>query len=350
MTVYIVLLILIFVLYGLANSLNISDNAKKKVFLILTGLLFVLLAALRHKSVGADTADYWLDYQLGRSATFKEAFTDWGENKAYYWLNGIFRKAGVPIQFWFGLLGLISVGPVFYLIYKYSENPLFSVLLYLSVGTYMFTLAGLKQAVAIAFIIFAFVQAINKKPVAFILLVMIATFFHQTALVFLVVYPLSKIRSLTIQTIIYSVMTFLSFFNAVPILQSFLKLLDNEHYEGYLKEDSQYSLVSFSIQLLMLLVCLLYNGNSKMDLHTKSVFFTVSFLGIVMQAYASSFASLFRLSVYFNNGLLVLMPNSLKTEPNYKHRKILEWMSMAVFIIYYIYTRFQGANYRFFWQ
>ena len=261
MTVYIILVILIFVSHGIVNKLDMNDNTKKKVFLIFTGLLFILLASLRHESVGADTSDYWLDYQLGRSATFKEAFTDWGENKAYYWLNGIFSRTGAPIQVWFGFLGLAAVGPVFYLIYKYSDNLLFSVLLYLIVGTYMFTLAGLKQTVAMTFLIFAFVQVVNRKPLLFLLFVAIATFFHQTSIVFIIVYPLAKIKSLQLQTVLYSAMTLLAFFNAVPILQTVIDFLDNEHYESYLNEDSQYSLVSFSIQLLMLLVCLLYSKN-----------------------------------------------------------------------------------------
>lgn len=350
MTVYIILVILIFVSHGIVNKLDMNDNTKKKVFLIFTGLLFILLASLRHESVGADTSDYWLDYEVGRSATFKEVITNWGENKAYYWLNGIFSRTGAPIQVWFGFLGLAAVGPVFYLIYKYSDNLLFSVLLYLIVGTYMFTLAGLKQTVAMTFLIFAFVQVVNRKPLLFLLFVAIATFFHQTSIVFIIVYPLAKIKSLQLQTVLYSAMTLLAFFNAVPILQTVIDFLDNEHYESYLNEDSQYSLVSFSIQLLMLLVCLLYSKNSKTDKHTQAVFFTISFLGIAMQAYASSFASLFRLSVYFNNGLIILMPNSIKTEPNNNYRRILEWAAMAVFISYYVYSLSQGTNYKFFWQ
>ena len=353
MTVHIILIILIFLSYILINSLDLSEKTKKQAFLIFVGLLLVLLAALRHQSVGTDTSDYWHDYEIGRYATFKEAFTEWGENKAYYWLNGIFSNAGLPIQVWFGFLGVASVGPVFYLIYKYAENPLFSVILYLSVGTYAFTLAGLKQALAIALLIFAFIQVINKKTLAFLILVVLATFFHQTSIVFLVVYPLAKIKSLKIQTLIYSLMTLLAFFNAIPIIRVVLELLDNEHYEGYLNEGAQYSLVSFFIQLLMLLVCLLYAPNSKMEPHTKAAFFTMAFLGIAMQAYASSFATMFRISVYFNSGALILMPNALRSEPNSHHRMLLECAAMAVFLSYYMYTLSQGgsvADYRFFWQ
>ena len=149
MTTYIILIFLIALSYITINSMKLSEKTKKKAFLIFSGLLLVLLAALRHKSVGTDTAGYLADYEAERYATFKEAFTEWGENQAYYWLSGLFSRNDIPVQFWFGFLGLASTGPIFYLIYKYSENPLFSVFLYLSIGTYYFTLAGLKQTVAI---------------------------------------------------------------------------------------------------------------------------------------------------------------------------------------------------------
>ena len=350
MIVYIVLIILIVLSYITINSMSFEENTKKRVFLIFSGLLLVLLAALRHKSVGTDTAGYLADYEAERYATIKEVFTEWGENQAYYWLSGIFSRNHIPVQFWFGFLGIVSTGPIFYLIYKYSENHLFSVLLYLSIGTYYFTLAGLKQTVAIGLLALAFVQVVNKKPIKFTLLVLLATFFHQTALLFLIVYPLAKIKSLKVQTVMYSAMTILAFCNAVPIIQSVLSVLDNDHYEQYLKEQSKYSLVSFSIQLLMLLVCLIYSSNYKIELHTKATLFTMVFLGIAMQAYASSFATMFRLSLYFNIGPIILMPSCLRQEPNSNYRKFLEFAAMTVFVAYYLYSMSQGSGYRFFWQ
>lgn len=74
------------------------------------------------------------------------------------------------------------------IVYRYSSSPFFSYLMYIALGNYLFTFSALKQSIASAFIMLAFVYVIEKKPIRFIVLVLLAFLFHKPAILFLAAY------------------------------------------------------------------------------------------------------------------------------------------------------------------
>ncbi len=78
------------------------------------------------------------------------------------------------------------------IVYRYSPSPYFSYLMYIALGSYFFTYTGLKQSIASAFVMFAFIFIINKKPLRFLLLVLAAFLFHKPAIIFLLAYPIAR--------------------------------------------------------------------------------------------------------------------------------------------------------------
>lgn len=74
------------------------------------------------------------------------------------------------------------------IVYRYSSSPFFSYLMYIALGNYMNSFNTLKQAIASAFIMLAFIEIIEKKPVRFVLLVLLAFLFHKPAILFLAAY------------------------------------------------------------------------------------------------------------------------------------------------------------------
>ncbi len=348
MVIYLLLIVHVFFMYALIKLVSGSYQNKKRFFVISSAIPFVLMIALRHKSVGADTVRYWADYERGRGADFLEIFTDYGDNKAYYWISEIFSDNNIPIQIWFGFIGLLYIGVSFYIIYKYSEDPLISVVMFTIVGGFGFAMAGLKQTLAMVFTLLAFIQLQNKRPIRFFIFVALGSLFHLTALVMLLAFPLSYIKSTKIQVPLYSVLTFLAFFNAIPILERVLSLLDNDHYASYLLSEKQYTLTDFFVQLLILLVSLFYKSKLEKE-NNLSPLFTMVFLGVMFQAYASEIAHLFRLSLYFKPFGMILLPNALNKEENPKIRTLLRLGVIIVFVAYLLYQQSNGT-YKFYWQ
>ena len=80
------------------------------------------------------------------------------------------------------------------LIYKYSPNPLQSILYHFGLLFFTFHFSAFKQSIAMAILMLAFDQIIERKPVKFILLVILAGQFHFPAMVFLPAYWFAKIK------------------------------------------------------------------------------------------------------------------------------------------------------------
>ena len=80
------------------------------------------------------------------------------------------------------------------LLVKYSENAFISVMWFMGMLFYTFMFSALKQAWAMSFLCFAFDAIFEKKPVRFLLLVVLASLFHFPALVFLLAYWIAKFK------------------------------------------------------------------------------------------------------------------------------------------------------------
>jgi len=77
---------------------------------------------------------------------------------------------------------------------KYSPSPIQSVLCFLGLLYYTMLFDALKQAVAMAILLFAFDAIVEKRPIKFIVIVMIATAFHFPALIFLPAYWIGRMK------------------------------------------------------------------------------------------------------------------------------------------------------------
>lgn len=77
---------------------------------------------------------------------------------------------------------------------KYSPSPIQSVLYLFGLMYFTLLFDVLKQAVAMSVLLFAFDAIIEKKPIKYILLVLLATTFHFPALVFLPAYWIGRMK------------------------------------------------------------------------------------------------------------------------------------------------------------
>lgn len=350
---YVVCVFIIIAAYVIVYNSSISYQAKIKVYVWICAVMLILLSALRGSTVGTDTAGYVRDYKAIHSYSFKDIFDLHSTNYGYYLLSKIFASIGAPVQLWLGFVATLYIGAISNLIYKYSIAPLTSYIIFLSVGGFAFSLAGLKQTIAMSFLLFAYPKLVKRKFIPFLLLVLVASLFHSTALVFLISYPLSKINVTTKQFCVYLGLIAFSFTNAGVVLNTVFDLLDDKHYSAYQTADSTYSLTGFLIQLFMLIFCLLYADKFKsLNVHYRSLY-TMLYLGVLSQVYASSIASLFRISLYFSGFCIILFPYCICLEENEGRKRYIHIISLFIFLAYFFFKLLKDNSispYLFFWQ
>ena len=158
---------------------------------ILKLLCFITFCILgfRSYSIGSDTSSYIEEYISG---DYFIRSVDQGFSYFNYWLH----EFGLSPRLYLMIVSLIIVLPVFAFISRYSQiNKSFTVLLYLTIGNFTFNLAGMRQSLAIAFILIGLVlfnriERTLPKYIIVILAIYLANMFHYTAIVCMLLIPL----------------------------------------------------------------------------------------------------------------------------------------------------------------
>lgn len=162
-----------------------SSNSILKLLCFIT---FCILG-FRSYSIGSDTSSYIEEYISG---DYLIRIVDQGFSYFNYWLH----EFGLSPRLYLMIVSLIIVLPVFAFISRYSQiNKSFTVLLYLSIGNFTFNLAGMRQSLAIAFILIGLVlfnriERTLPKYIIVILAIYLAYMFHYTAIVCMLLIPL----------------------------------------------------------------------------------------------------------------------------------------------------------------
>jgi hypothetical protein len=196
----------------------------QKRLMVVTGILFVVFlivfAAIR-KDTGPDYGSYkqlWAD-------TFETDTYDKGTEPIYYFLVYFLKfTLGVPFQALIILFALISISLKYHSIVKYSPYVFLSLLIYYNISFLNQDFGQIRQGLATGITTFSIAYIIDKNPIKFLLLVLIATGIHYTAFIFLLLYPLSNMRVSFVAMVFIWIGAFLfsNSFNAFETLLSFI--------------------------------------------------------------------------------------------------------------------------------
>ena len=101
-------------------------------------------------------------------------------------VNQLLVNLGVDVQTWLIFYAAITIAIYLWFIRKYSCNLWLTIFLFITVGSYTFTLAAIKQCVAVAFCLVAVDRALKKKWLPFVLWVALGSLFHAYALIYFI--------------------------------------------------------------------------------------------------------------------------------------------------------------------
>jgi len=136
---------------------------------------------LRDISVGSDTANYVINHFLNVRERIRYAYKDIG----FIYYNYILSLLGFNPQMYLILYASIVSITVSVFFYKYSTNLLISFILYLTVGLFTFSMSAMRQTLAICFIIQSFLLVVKKRYIFALMLLIIASSFHLSAVIFI---------------------------------------------------------------------------------------------------------------------------------------------------------------------
>lgn len=166
---------------------------KSSVFWITMAIALILFAGLRTRYNDTTAYTHGYDSIEKNQGIFEDV--DWrlGSNPGFHVVNKALKHLGFSTQSFLMFYSAVTLGIYGWFLYKYSDDLWLTAVLFLTMGVYLFTLAAIKQCVAVAFCLVATDRVIRKRYVPFVLWVIVGALFHPYALLYLLV-PLLMFR------------------------------------------------------------------------------------------------------------------------------------------------------------
>lgn len=183
------------IFFLIVGAVEIFDPpiSKKKLSALCLVPAFIL-TAFRDISIGSDTLNY---ARIFNRITFYKSFFEACEyeriESGYVALNYILGGMGLEYYHFQFFVALFIYVSYFYFISKYSKNVGLSCFLFLTLRLMFGPMNVVRMYLAVASLLYSLPFIQKRKFIPFFFCVLLATLFHKSALIFIILYPLAKI-------------------------------------------------------------------------------------------------------------------------------------------------------------
>lgn len=362
MTIYCILFITIFLIKMISTrsiySGNIEFARKNKndetIALFVVCSIIFLLMGLRSTSVGCDLVQYVHRYKILSYDSIYNT-SEWGYNILCYFFRDILH---LDFQWLIIFVSLLLMSSFYFCFKSFSEDWIISVIFYLTLGTFTLAMSGVRQTISIALCNYAIFFVKKRKLILFILFVLIASTFHNSALVFLITYFIYGIR-FTRKSAAICFFVFLLGFIFRRYIVELINIVRPPKYSNIdLSEGYSINPLVILAPIIINIYSLLFIPTDSCGRFTKkdSFFFLLSCVYILTLILSLNNNQLGRLGFYFSIGQMINVATAVK---NHKQSNFMEGTIMFVLIILfclaYFFISTPGGTlgidkYTFFWD
>ncbi len=344
----------VYILLALVILILPRFKINKKTYCIIVGVLMTLVVGCRSINMGmGDTRYVYVSiFDQIRNMNLTETFNfiiNADIEIVFYMLTRIYIFITSNVQIYLLLLSIPINYAVSRFIYKHSNMPALSFILYFSLNYFAFSFTLLRHCIALAIILWSYDYLKEGKLKQFIVTVIIAGLFHRTAWIFILAYPLRKVKfDYKIAMIAIAIALFISRVFGIQIYNAiFHDIIASSRYAMYIDPNGN-TLTFFAINLLILIVSIILIKMSKKDeeMQKNNLMLNLQTVGICLASTMTFFSEMFRISTFFTIFSIVLLPNTLSILNNKKTRIIVEIGMYIVFIAYFFcFTMYNNAIY-----
>ena len=292
------------------------SRSKNLIFVLLAFSQLFLLSAFR-MDIGFDYQMYAIGYRNMTSSGFETlTYLDW-ETGFILFTKLLGFIPGMDYQWYFIILSLIAILPAAIFIYKNTEIPWISTVLYINMFMFFMTMNFLRQMIAVSIVMLAWHFMKHNKFIPYALLIVFASFFHQTVLILIPVYFLVKMKPAMRALLIYGFIL-LWFYTASTNLFDLITTMFHEEYRDSVFIQQGVSFVYAILPVFITVTAFILIKTETINLTNENKYLTnLTFIGTLMMVTMSKHSIIERLSYYFIIFMLLLVPviyQSLKTK------------------------------------
>jgi len=352
-------LILIVLLLEAVLIFNKGITGKsKKFYSILAFIQLSILSAFRSINVGNDTKEYVRLFEtimrLGNIQDFYPRF-----EIGYLYFNKLVGYLSSNPQILLSITSFIILGTFFWFINRNTKLIWLSTYLYITTGIFGFALSGIRQSIAISIILISYELMKRKRLIWFIVTVFVASCFHSSAIVFILIYPLSKVKfdyKITLLLLIISILVFINFdkfiFFGFKFFPKYFFYVDSIYFDGNIRSASiADALGNFSILMLGY-----FFGYLKKGPNENSLLCYMSLISLLILFVSLKGNLLDRFSIYFSIFNIILVTKIIEGIASKETKFLMILLVMILTLMYSTVVMFYRPDwnrvfpYEFFWQ
>ncbi|MEG1993770.1 MAG: EpsG family protein [Oscillospiraceae bacterium] len=293
---------LVLIGYIICNKTNLKH--RKGIYLGIVFLILASLSAIRYE-VGFD---YSFTYVPGWRQVLDTPFSEFNKlyhEKGYVLLEYLISLVTENFQAIFISTSIILVALPIILICKYAADKIWGVFLYYSIGLYYCSMNFIRQSIAAFIFAFAVVFAKKKKIIPYMLLVILASTFHKSALLMIPFYFILQIRITKLVLVLYSAVTIGILFTSNIIVDFVIQ----HFYQGY-KNESIYIIYGVKwyyivVPVILFVIMFVFQDRLCKDDKSNQIYVSCSFFNMFFYLVALNHVIVDRFTLYFEPTLVI---------------------------------------------
>ena len=240
------------------------------------------------------------------------------------------------------IVAAFTIGLMIISIYRYSEDIGMSLFLLYATGIYLGTMNGLRQYIVVAVLFFATKYIVDNKPVRYIILVLLMSTIHTSALFMLPVFFFARKKVWNASTVLYIAGVLFLVANFSSVLQNSEIFLENTVYDSYienLKNDTESGANILRVLVMLVPPTLSFVYRKRVD--RDDIYYRVYSNIMLLNAFIYLFASynwLFaRFAMYTNIYSVLFYPYILKKALRASSKKMIKAAMIALFCLFLLF-------------
>lgn len=298
-----------------------QEGPHRKYYIIVMAVIHTFVCGFRYKYLTGDLRKYASTYYTTvlENGWFSEEVLHEGRNTGFYWLMKLLSEiTHGEFQYLLIVIAIIIEVILAFVIYKYSSCPWLSYLVWNCMGFYVFGFSAIKQALAMAFIMWAMMAILEDNKKKFILLTLIAALIHMPSIAFLPAYWLAKNKINIVSLVGYLFAYIVIYIFRNPILDFIVEIYYEEEALEMFQDSSGGLGGRFYMMILILLCGVLLKGFREKKFEKL---FNIMVVAAVLQMF-SSFDNIFTrfADYYFQMSVLFIPMIFFEEKQNVEHQ------------------------------
>lgn len=355
LNIFLILLLGYFLIY------THPSEAKKKWFCIIAGVQWGLLSGLRASSVGSDTLGYLKMFDRVGTTSWNDILTSFfevyfrGRTPMTSTENFLYKDPGYLIfqkiihlftdnsQVYLFIVAVLLFASLAYFVYKNSEDPVFSYVLFSTLFYSFYAITGIRQTLATVLIVFIGFEFIKSRKIwKFFIVAIIAYTLHKSSIVFIPFYFLA-VKKITWKYIgVISGLTAIFLSLGSGFILSIGALLGYERDSVYQANTAAYTMV---MGIVGIAAAFFFQMIQRKEKH-KNMTLNATILASALTFFTVIDQSMMRVQQYYALFLMLSIPDILNCFET-RSRRVLRILCILVLILYLIRN---NPQYAFFWQ